>query len=177
MELSSQELDTFTTKRGIVFKLEQVSRYLVMDISESIPLPKPPMVMIEDKGREEENPNDPDYIDELRRANLKKGTAITNAYLALGTKVQSLPPGIEPVESTDWSEVLEEIGIKVPIKGRARYVAWMRYYAVPGDDFEQLIGSTMKVGAITTEEDASKAEKSFRSDAEGDTTTGVPTRE
>jgi hypothetical protein len=172
---SAEHKETFTTKRGIVLELSAVSRYLVMDINSSMPLPKPPIVMIEEKGRSEENPNDPDYIEALRQANFKKGMAVSNAYLALGTKVVTLPDDIESVESEDWSDILTELGVKIPIKGRARYVAWLRYYAVPGDDFEALITATMREGSVTTESDVKKAEDSFRGDASGDAPTGVPT--
>lgn len=171
----AEHKETFTTKRGMIFQLSAVSRYLIMDINDSLPLPKPPIVMIEEKGRSEENPNDPDYIVALRQTNFKKGMAVSNAYLALGTKLVTLPDDIEPCDSSDWSDILTDLGIKIPIKGRARYVAWLRYYAVPGDDFEALITATMREGSVTTEADVKKAEDSFRGNETGDAPTGIPT--
>lgn len=178
--LEHKETDnTYTTKRGIVFEILPVSRYIVVDINDSIPIPKPPKVMIEEKGREEENPNDPDYLAALREANIHKATAVTNAYLGLGTRVLTLPEDIEPPESTEWSDDLAMFTptTKVPIKGKARYVAWIRYYAVLGDEFEQLTTAVMRGdGGVTTEEDTKKAEERFRGTEEGDTTKGVSTQ-
>src|SRR5512147_358179 len=118
MESSSQELKVLDDVRevdpsicevgGITFKLKKVSRILIVDATRKIKLPKPPIMMNEDKGREEENPTDPDYQAALADANYLRAMTVINVYVTLGTKPIKVPENLEPPESDNWIDELVE---------------------------------------------------------------------
>lgn len=82
---------------GVRVKLHPVASNLVDDLKLAVEDPPVPMVYIESKGREEENPNDPQYLLDLERANAKRGEAIIEAVYLFGIElVDGLP------EDTDW---------------------------------------------------------------------------
>src|SRR5437016_985353 len=69
----SREKGLFYAKNGLVLRLKRVSRLVIVEAGRKIPVPRPPTMYIEEKGREEENPDDPDYILELNAANYERG--------------------------------------------------------------------------------------------------------
>lgn len=158
----------YVTEKGITLKLSKISRLLVVDIAKKVVLPKPPVMFIEEKGRQEENPADPDYLEALQDAEYKRGMATIGAYLTLGTKVLTLPIDdkgnclISGPDSTEWSELLADAGMEVPEKGRARYLAWLKYYALTDTELNDLILAITRLSGVTAEEDVKTIKESFR---------------
>lgn len=164
--------DEFLASNGLRLKLYKVSSMLVSEAGRRIPDVPVPVVFIEDKGREEENPHDPAYIEAQRDVDWKRTVIIMNTTIAFGTKpIEPLPDNLEPVEATSWAEdVVEIAGVSVPSKGRGRYAAWLQYYALP--DNTELMALQLKVGRLSgrvPEADVAAAEDSFR-DSETRTT-------
>ena len=163
----TKDPQTWISSNGIVFRFKRVSRMIITDAGKKIKDPKVPLVMNDDKGRMEENPNDPDYVEALTDANYRRGMLAVDVYLAMGTEVVSCPEDIEPVESDIWKEDIELFGIDVPAKGKARYVAWLKYYALPDDDTNALTLAAMRYGGATLEEDVTDAQAGFPDTSQG----------
>lgn len=165
--------DVFIGTKGVQLRLRKVPRMVVVEAGMKITLPKPPKVYIPEQERYEENALDPDFADELAKANFYKGIASTNVYLSLGTSILSLPDDIEPPEGDSWEEELVELGLDIPSKvtKRSRYVAWLRYYALGDDDFTELAKATAIFSGHVTEEQVRKVEETFRNSSEGNTNT------
>lgn len=84
--------NTFELPDGRRGKVIPVSASIIEEAARAVKAPRPPKVFIEDKGREEENPNDPEYllaIDEYERA---RGVAIMDVMVMLGLElIDGLP--------------------------------------------------------------------------------------
>ena len=84
--------DEFTLSTGVVVRLKPVSSSLVEEMKGSIKMPPVPKVWIEAKEREEENPNDPRYIEQVEEVNSKRSDAIFDALCMFGVElVDGLP--------------------------------------------------------------------------------------
>jgi hypothetical protein len=73
-----------------------VSPALIQDVQLAIENPKVPVVFIEEKGREEENPMDPAYLAALERAEVERTQAVMDAQIMMGVELQEgfeIPPG------------------------------------------------------------------------------------
>lgn len=166
----------YKTRTGALLRLKKVNKLIVAEASKKIRMPKVPIWMNPDKGREEENPNDPDYLESVQNAKIEQGMLIYSIYLAYGTEVISLPASIDPLDSTDWSDELSMIaGIDIPNVGRSRYVAWMKYKVIDDEEMNILITRIMRVSGAIKEEDVQKVMDSFRGDQIRNTSEGVST--
>lgn len=127
-----------TLSNGIVFEFIPVSPVLTNSVRAELELRIPPVprVWLEEKGREEENPNDPDYLAALRRQEQLNEMALSDALSYAGCKVKFVPEGYFKPEEDGWLtdpriEVAVHSGLEFdpadPIK---RKVVWMRLYAI-----------------------------------------------
>lgn len=81
-----------TLSTGVVVRLHPVSSSLVEEMKSAYEMPSVPVVFIPEKEREEENPNDPKYIDEVERVQSKRADAILDALVTFGVElVDGLP--------------------------------------------------------------------------------------
>lgn len=165
--------DTFRASNGLVLKLKKVSRLILAEAARKVPTPKVPVVFIDDKGRSEENPQDPDYLQALLDQKYEQGMLSVTTMLVLGTEIIDLPAGMEPPESDDWLEILNEIGIEIKVSNkRVRYTAWLKYIALDDESFNALIKDLMRYSGLTIEEDVAKAQEAFRSEDSGPQSVG-----
>lgn len=165
----------FTSERGLRLRLKKVSRMVVVEAGMKIDLPTPPKVWIPEQERFEDNVLDPDYEDELRRAQYNKSIASTSIYLAMGTEIDyPLPDGIVGPDDDSWSDELDEMGVSVPDKTRRRmrYVFWLRCYALTDTDFTELSKVTAHYSGHLTEEQVQAIEDSFRNQSTGNADSG-----
>lgn len=153
----------FVSKNNIKFKLNKVSKMLIVEAGRKIKEPKPPKWFNEEKGRHEENPLDPEYVEELSNVNWKRGSITIAVYLTMGCKVIELPPEIEPVNSEEWVETLAELGVEVSKNPKSRFVEWLKYYAIEDDDLSALVTQIMAISGIVLEKEVKEAEATFRS--------------
>ena len=127
----------FELSNGIVLAIKSVPPFLVQAVQNEFKLPTPPKVYIEEKGREEENPNDPTYLREIAELSDKQDLAINDLFLAAGTSVVSIPNGYYGPEDDEWISVVEfaqnitgtEFKIDRTDKIK-RYLHWLRFYAL-----------------------------------------------
>lgn len=75
------------TKKGVKIRIESVPPSLLDDVTSKITDPLPPMIMIESKGREEPNPSDPKYLQELAEAEDARNRAIMDALVLFGVEL------------------------------------------------------------------------------------------
>lgn len=175
---TTEEPDIFVAESGVVLKLKKVNGLIISELGRKIKEPRVPKVYIEDKGREEENPNDPDYLEALQDVAHQRAMLTIDTYYALGTEPKSIPENIKAIEDTDWSEDLAVIGLEVPTSGRGRYLAWLKYYILTQEEAlgSLLIKCTRYSGGVT-EEDVEAATATFRNNAARDTDITVPVEE
>ena len=161
--------ETFTSESGLKLKLKKVSRYIALEIGNKIPVPDVPTWVNEDKGREEENPNDPDYLKAVQKANYDRAMLVTTSTIALGTEITTLPTDMVGPDDDEWLEVLEALDIQVEVKNkRLRYCAWLKYIGLPnGTEFDELTMKVLRYSGLVSEEDVQKAQDSFRSSSNG----------
>ena len=149
---------------GTVGRIVPVSAGLIDDVTARIPDPLPPMIYIEEKGREESNPSDPRYLQDLSNTARRRGSAALDAMVMFGLE---LPNGVP--ESNGWlgklklMQKLDKIDLSKfdlhdPIE---REFLYKRYIAASAEVIELISKSTG-----VTAEGIVQAEQSFRSDAE-----------
>src|SRR5688572_31752980 len=74
----------FELSNGIVLELRPIPPHLLSAVNGSFQLPDAPKIWIEEKGREEENPNDPNYLKEVSRIADEQENAVNNLVLGVG---------------------------------------------------------------------------------------------
>lgn len=176
---------TFELSNGIVLAIKSVPPFLVQAVQNEFKPPTPPKVMIEEKGREEENPNDPAYLRALEELSEKQDLAVNDLFLAAGTSVVSVPEGYFKPEDDDWIAVVEFAqnitGTKIQIDRDdkvKRYLHWLRFYALEtGGDIALATSLPMQLAGIREGEvdevmDAFRSLPGRRADSEGGAETG-----
>jgi len=127
-----------TVSTGVVFKVKKAPSLAFQTIVSNLKQnePKVPIWENPDKGRKEENPNDPDYIKAITEYNNKTNLALLDAAIVLCTEIKSIPEGFEKPEDQTWFEDLVIIGITIEQLGakKKRYLAWVKYHAAPMDE-------------------------------------------
>lgn len=167
--LNAKQRRIFTCANGVMLALRPVPSLAIVAITRQLKEPKPPIIIDEERGnREYENPSDPSYIRAIEDYRNALGDATTTAYLANGVTVQEpLPDGIIPMDSAEWSEGLELIGLTIPTSGIARRVAWLKYHIVGDSDLADLITAIATAGGLVSEEDVAAVAETFRNNTTG----------
>jgi len=163
---------TYISTKGVKFRLSPVPSVLIEEAARRIKLPSPPIWINPDKEREEENPNDPSYLMQLREAQYMRGLVALNLYMS-GTDPISIPPEIEKPEDERWYYRVKNIAqIDIPEEGFGRYLAWVKFYVLGDDELVEIRDRIMRISGRTMEVDVQQATDSFRSDEERDTNNG-----
>ena len=162
----TSSLDTWESSAipGLTFKIVKVARFLLYEILRNPKLqdPKPPMYMNDTKGRIEENPLDPDYQTALIRAGNDRALALNNVVVGFGTRILTCPDSIPSVDSDDWIVDLAEMGIPIVTRGKGRYVAWVKFVALPDEtEFFSLRNKASSFSGLLMEEEVAEAEATF----------------
>jgi len=161
-----------TLKSGVKLLLKPVPPYAIWAAIAKLEEPKVPVVMIEAKGREEENPFAPEYLEQMDEFNAKRANAIHELMWVFGTKLLEVPDGTPRPEDDEWTEQLDYLGIQLGTTKGDRYVQWLKYCAIThADDIEAFTLAQTRLGGAT-EEDVAKVAESFRGDEERDTDMG-----
>lgn len=155
-----------TLDNGVVLKLMPVPPFVTQQAVMNLKEPKPPLVDVgKGEGREEENPNDPDYLEEMNAYNVQVIETTTNAMLITGTEIAAIPDGMQSPEDDDWLDRIQFLGIEVERENKwARYVAWLRYYVLSAPSITRIIAELRKSIGLT-EEEVDAAVKTFRNRA------------
>ena len=141
-ELTSRQGDEIVIlSTGIRVRLHPVSSALIEDLKAVIPYPEVPMVHIEDKDRDEENPNDPIYLQKVEETNRLRGDAALAGLLEFGVElIDGLP------EDDKWLKKLNRLakkrqldltGFDLKDEFDLEFL-YKRYVAVAGDDLRMI---------------------------------------
>ena len=165
----------FTASTGVVLRAKAVSPLLIIDAQKKLREPRPPKVHNPDKGYDEENPADPDYIAAVAEYRQTIGEVSNAIWLTMGVDVVTVPNGMQDAESTEWSEMLEDVAdITVPERGPRRRYCWLKYVVLTSmEDVQGLIGQISRMSGIVMEGDVQLAAGDFRSVSPRDTADGV----
>ena len=99
--------DPILLASGYWVRIRPVSAHLIDGAQAQIETPKPPVVFIEDKGRSEENPSDPDYLHALERVDIERSLAATDAMILFG--VDLIDEDGNPADVPPDSEWLDKL--------------------------------------------------------------------
>lgn len=163
-----------TTSKGVVIRVQGIPNMMLADARRKIKPPKIPTWHNPDKDRDEENPNDPEYIDALQEYNMRVGTMGVTAMLAFGTEVMGkLPADVQSASDPGWSDDLKEIlDVDVPAGGKGRYAAWLRLYVLSDPDLTEVTRAVSRASGIVTEAEVEVEQDNFRPDEERDAAAG-----
>lgn len=177
-ERDTAVVDTITLSNGIVFRCKPVPPYVVRSAGKNVPKPEPPMLEREDRGRSEPNLSDPEYLQAYSDWLNLLSEASLDAFLLLGTEIVELPEGVARPEEDTWLPNLEFLGVEVDASSeRARYLSWLRYYAITSTSDLMLLTSTIAKKSGVREGDVNSALDSFRGVPEGGADHGAPSAE
>ena len=175
--LASGQGDTevVTLSTGVVVRLKPVSSSLVEEMKAAIPMPDVPVVWIEAKEREEENPNDPRYIEAVEEVNRKRADAIFDALCTFGVElVDGLPEDdlwLKKLKLLSTRGSLDLSGFDLEDDFVLEFL-YKRYVAVAGTDL-QVIGGLHGFRPM----EVARARAMFLGDEGGDSDRGIPDEE
>jgi len=164
-ESKAPQSSVVTLSNGVKLRLKPVPPFLVRQAAMKLERPRVPRMDI-GKGREEDNPNDPSYLEALTDFENRSTDAALNVMLAAGTEVESIPKGVAGPLDDSWLELLEVLEVGVDLKRPvARYLAWVRYVALATAADVTRITEAMSKGIGLTEEEVEATAESFRNRA------------
>lgn len=159
--------DEVTLSSGVVLKVRRVPPLLIRRATVHVRAPIVPVVLDPDRGREIENPNDPDYLQAVVDFEETANMAVLAVMIITGTRVVSTPDDLPPVSDDLWIEQLAAAGIDLELKtDPARYLAWIQYVAIAEIEDMHLIGAAVGRASGVREADVADAVSSFPSDLE-----------
>ena len=80
---------------GVVLRGKRASSTLLIEVLTSSRRPKPPTYKNEKMGRLMENPDDPDYIEQVQAYKYEQAGTLVTAMIMMGTEILSIPDGME----------------------------------------------------------------------------------
>lgn len=147
---------------GVVLKLRPVPRHFMYEATRRFTSPQVPVVFIEDKGREEENPSDPEYIGAVQKYLADISNAATDVALLRGTEIEHKPEEVPGPDSKEFLEEMEYLKIGMLDNKRARYLYWIKSFAAPmPDDIDKLLSELGRLTGVA-ENDVDEAVRRFR---------------
>ena len=104
--------DGIIEKNGLSIRIEPVPINLLDDVTSRIKDPKPPMVFIKDKDRDEPNPDDPDYLSALEDADNVRNRAAMDAMVLFGIDlIDGLPENESWIKKLKYLERLDRLDL------------------------------------------------------------------
>jgi len=144
--------ETVILSTGVILELKEIPPMIMQEINKQAQKNKPkvPVVEIAEKGRKEENPNDPDYQRDMQLWEADLALKGIDGAILYGTSVSHVPDEIPKLEDVSWSEDIEIVGLDVPIKGKGRYLSWIKFVAAPTtEDLEILMTACTNMVGVT----------------------------
>ena len=168
-----------TTSTGVRFRAAEVSQWAITAINRQMEVskPRPPKFHNADFDRDEENPNDPAYLDALSDWQVDRWERILELAILTALKIDEIPEGVQRPLDDEWRENLAMAGIELSDNPKRRLIEWVKYVAAPSnDDWFELAGLARRTIG-TDEGDVAAATETFRSDPSGGTDNGSPVEE
>lgn len=148
-----------TLSTGVVLRAKQASPGILIRVMTKNQRPRPPMYFNTSMGREMENPDHPDYLDQVKAWEMEYKNGILNALIGLGTELVSVPKKFPRPEDDSWIEDYRFFGLPVIPQSKSwRYTTWILFLAGPLDTDTNLIGEKVRELSGTKEADVRDAE-------------------
>lgn len=163
-EEKEEELDPLIhLSTGVILSPKKVSPFVIQSITLKFKDPKVPFVYIEDKGRKEYNPMNPDYLAEKEEVEARRSMALIDAVIALGTQLENIPKDFPTPEDDKWLEDLNAAGLEIDGSNeRLRYRSWVKFIAAPSvEDVQTLVSKVLSYIGVS-EEDVATATANFQ---------------
>jgi hypothetical protein len=162
VEQGERDSGVVTLSTGVQLRVKPMPKHFIFQVTERYKKPKVPLYFDEGKGREEENPEDPDYIEAMQMYLAEISNASTDIAILRGTEVVHIPEDVMGPDSEEFRDELEVLKFGMVDNSRARYLAWIKAIAAPTDaDVENLFE---EIGRLTgvTEADVAEAADRFQ---------------
>lgn len=129
-EKASREPRQLTLSNGIVLEIRRIPAQMMRRALQVVKRPEVPTVDLGD-GATEENPDDPDYQAALEAFHTRRMEVITEVLKTAGTKLVSVPEGMEGPGGDEWLEQARAIGLEPDVTSPLkRYREWLDLYAL-----------------------------------------------
>lgn len=151
---------------GVVLRSKKINRNVFADILSEHAKPRVPVTYNHDKGREEENQQDPEYLAALNLYNTQLARAMSDALIVLGTELESKPDELPGQDDPTWLEEVELLRVYKTHTRRGRYLAWVKTVAISNDEDFKAIGKSVQRALGVPEEDAAEKTKRVRANQE-----------
>ncbi len=135
--------------------------------------PKPPVVFIEAKERDEPNPDDPSYVAEHTLWVAETSIRLFKALATSLTKLESYPEDMIGPESEEFEEMVKAVGLTPARPGHQRYIQWLSYVAMTDREELKKLSAVLMRQSGAREEDVAEAQELFRSGEERTTDNGA----
>lgn len=163
--MSEEQENILELSTGVKLSVHKPSVFVIRAIekkNQSLK-PKPPMVMIEEKQREEPNDQHPDYLKALEEWEADGTERQYDVAIMTGTKLYSVPDDFPKPESEIWHDVLTLIDIPLGATEQQRYTQWVKFIAAPNPmDMGLILAKVMSMLGIR-ESEVAEAVEAFRS--------------
>ena len=154
---------TFDT--GVEVELSRPSQMLLSRVRREFlkrdPEPDVPQVWIEDANRNEDNPNDPDYIAAKIAWGERIGFISIDVVLATAVTILTTPEGLMDQNSEEFFAMLKMAGIPKPETDIEKKVEWIKTVAINSDEDLTLLQSKTYEIVGATEEQVAEATATF----------------
>lgn len=150
---------------GIVLELIAFPHEIMRRALRVIERPKPPTFEV--NGVKEDNPADPDYLQAIDEYDERRMACVVEVLRARGTRVKSVPEGMQRPEDDGWVEDARIFGIEPDLSSPTRrYLEWLDLYAIDRtyDGVNLQASLLMKYGILESE--VAEAIESFRDRAQ-----------
>jgi hypothetical protein len=125
------ESDLITLSNGVVLEAVGVPPLLAQKIEAKFKYPRVPKTFNEDKGRDEENPLDPNYLAQCEEIDEQKNMALIDLLVGLGTRIKTMSSSVPKLEETEWrEEIAFYLQEEIPTSPKAAYLYWVKYVLV-----------------------------------------------
>lgn len=147
---------------GYHARVRPVAAGLIDQVVASVPLPKVPVVFVEEKQRNEPNPLDPDYIEALANAEQERTAAVIDAFIMFGYEITDMPDVSEWLPKLKMLERMKRLDLtQYDLNDELdRAYLFKRYIAVASADFA-LVSRRSEIAV----EEIAAAEATFQRDA------------
>lgn len=161
----NDKASAITLSNGVQLLIKKIPSPKMIDILQlaNRGRPTPPMAFIENLGRQEANPSDPDYKEALASFNVQRGKVLMDAFLLYGTKLYVCPADVPSVDKPqEWMDGMGEIGISAPTSQRGIYLEWLKSVALAEeDDFTKVMDEVGRKSGVR-EQDVKNAAATFQ---------------
>lgn len=153
----SKALETFICRTGVKLDLRKPSSLALSDVvrqfSKSDPPPEVPTVWIENKSRDEPNPNDPNYKAAQMMWSAGAAERIFNVMIVTGVEIIDVPEGFPAHDSEDFGLRLQAMGLEPSTNPYKLRIDWIRFVAAKeGDDLAILNDKLLRYAGLSGED-------------------------